>query len=124
MVKFRKLVASLLVVCIGGLGLPLPAQAGMVGTDSAVASGHRDTIRSMLDRADVRAALEARGVDAAVVKERVAALTDEEAADIAARIDEMPAGGILGLILVVFLVLLLTDILGLTRIFSFTRPVR
>ena len=124
MVKFRKLVASLLVVCIGGLGLPLPAQAGMVGTDTAVASGHRDTIRSMLDRADVRAALEARGVDAAVVKERVAALTDEEAADIAARIDEMPAGGILGLILVVFLVLLLTDILGLTRIFSFTRPVR
>ena len=121
---FRKLVASLLVVCIGGLGLPLPAQAGMVGTDVAVASGDRDTIRSMLDRADVRAALEARGVDAAAVKERVAALTDDEAADIAARIDEMPAGGILGLILVVFLVLLLTDILGFTKVFPFTRPVR
>lgn len=124
MLNFRKLVASLLIVCIGGLGMPLPAYAGMVGTDTALGSSDRDTIRNMLDRADVRAQLEARGVNPADVKARVAALTDEEAADIAARIDQMPAGGVLGLILVVFLVLLLTDILGLTKVFPFTRSVR
>ena len=51
---------------------------------------------------------------AAEVKARVAALTDEEAAELAARIGELPAGGvdILGAVLIVFLVLLLTDILG------------
>ena len=124
MVKFRKLLASLLIVSITGLGLPLPAHAGMLGTEAAVASGHRDTIHGMLERADVRAQLEARGVNPADVKARVAALTDEEAADIAARIDEMPAGGILGLILLVFVILLITDILGLTKVFPFTRPVR
>jgi hypothetical protein len=95
----------------------------MVATEAAVAAD-RGTIYRMLDRADVRAQLEARGVNPAQVKARVAALTDEEAADIAARIDEMPAGGILGLILLVFVILLITDILGLTKIFPFTRPVR
>jgi len=131
MVKFRKLLASLLIVSITGLGLPLPAHAGMLGTEAAVVSArsdatyrHRDAIHSMLDRADVRAQLEARGVNPADVKARVAALSDEEAADIAARIDQMPAGGILGLILLVFVILLLTDILGLTKVFPFTRPVR
>jgi len=58
------------------------------------------------------------------VKSRVGALTDREAAEIAARIDEMPAGGILELILLVFVILLITDILGFTKIFPFTRPVR
>jgi hypothetical protein len=57
---------------------------------------------------------------------RVAALSDAEAAELAARIDELPAGGIdvLGVALIVFLVLLLTDILGYTKIFPFTRPAR
>ncbi|HVJ23762.1 MAG TPA: PA2779 family protein, partial [Burkholderiales bacterium] len=52
--------------------------------------------------------------------------TDAEAAELAARIDDLPAGGIgiVGAILVVFLVLLLTDILGYTKIFPFTRSAR
>ena len=124
MVKFRKLLASLLILSLTGLSVPLPAQAAMLGTEVALTSSHRDAIHGMLDRADVRAQLEARGVSPAEVKARVAALTDEEAAQIAQRIDEMPAGGILGLILLVFVILLLTDILGLTKVFPFTRPVR
>ena len=58
------------------------------------------------------------------MKARVAALTDEEAAKLAAEMDSLPSGGIIGAILFVFLVLLITDILGLTKIFPFTRPVR
>lgn len=72
----------------------------------------------------MRSQLEAYGVNPADVKARVAALTDAEAADLARNIDTAPAGGILGLILLVFLVLLITDILGLTKIFPFTRSVR
>jgi hypothetical protein len=125
--KLRRLVASLLVVSIAGLGLPLPAQAGMVGTDAVVASsssGERERIATFLDREDVRAQLQAQGVSPVDVKARVAALTDEEAAQLAGRIDSLPAGGILGLILLVFIILLITDILGLTKVFPFTRPVR
>jgi hypothetical protein len=56
----------------------------------------------------------------------VAALTDEEAAQLAGKLDRLPAGGdgIVGVLLIVFLVLLITDILGLTKIFPFTKPVR
>ena len=124
--RFYRLVASLLIVSLAGLGTPLPAQAGVISTESAVAGAERDRVASFLERADVRAQLQARGVDAAQVKARVAALTDQEAAGLAAQIDALPAGGadVLGVILVVFLVLLLTDILGFTKIFPFTRSVR
>ena len=63
------------------------------------------------------------------VKARVAALSDAEAAQLAGKIDSLPAGGdgvggVLWLIVVVFLVLLITDILGFTKVFPFTRSVR
>jgi len=117
---FRRLVASLLII---SLALPVPAHAGMVSTGDAI---NHERILQLLDRAEVQAQLQAYGVSVGEVKARVAALTDEEAAELAARIDTLPAGGvgILGLILVVFLVLLLTDILGFTKVFPFTRPVR
>jgi hypothetical protein len=124
--RFRRVIASLLIVSLTGIGLPLPAHAGMVATDSVVAPADRDRIASFLDREDVRFQLQAQGVNPADVKARVAALTDEEVAQLAQRIDALPAGGadVLGVILIVFLVLLLTDILGFTKIFPFTRTVR
>ena|SRR5688500_9890019 len=124
--SFYRAIASLLVVSLTGMGLPLPVQAGMVPTEAVVASAQRDSVSSFLERADVRAQLEAQGVNPADVKARVAALTDQEAAQLAGQIEALPAGGadVLGVILVVFLVLLLTDILGFTKIFPFTRSVR
>ena len=122
--KFRALVSSLLVVCITGLGLPLPAHAGMLPTDAVAANSDRERVASFLDREDVRLQLQAQGVNPGDVKARVAAMTDEEAAQLAAHMDSLPAGGILGLILLVFVILLITDILGFTKIFPFTRPMR
>jgi hypothetical protein len=121
---FRRLIASFLILSMSGIAIPLPAQAGMVGTDVAVAAANRDRISTMLDREDVRQQLQAYGVSFADVKDRVAALTDDEAAQLARQMDTAPAGGIIGAIIFVFLVLLITDILGLTKIFPFTRPVR
>lgn len=120
MIQFRRFVAMLLILA---LTLPLPVQAGMIGTGDLV---QRERIHEFLERADVQAQLRARGVDAEAAKARVAALTDAEVAQLAARIDELPAGGIgvIGAILVVFLVLLITDLLGLTKVFPFTRSAR
>ncbi len=125
-IRFYRIVSSLLIVSLTGLGLPLPVHAGMVSTDAVVAGAQRDSVASFLERADVRAQLEAQGVSLADVKARVAALTDQEAAQLAGRIEALPAGSadVLGVILVVFLVLMLTDILGFTKIFPFTRSVR
>jgi hypothetical protein len=55
----------------------------------------------------------------------VAALTDAESAQVAAQIDQAPAGGdVLGVIVTIFVVLLITDILGFTKVFPFTRAIR
>lgn len=129
MIHVRKLIASLLIVSLAGLGLPLPAHAGMIGNDSLAASGDRERITGLLDRAEVRAGLEAYGVSPADVKARVAAMTDQEIGQLAGQLDRLPSGGstggdILFVALVVFLVLLLTDILGLTKVFPFTRTAK
>jgi uncharacterized protein DUF6627 len=120
---FKRVLSSLLIVCLAGLGLPV--HAGMLSTEAAVANADRAHVFSVLDRQEVRAGLEARGVGSADVKARVAAMTDDEVAQLADRIDHLPAGGdVLGILLTIFIVLLITDILGFTKIFPFTRSIR
>ena len=119
---FKRLLSSLLIVCLAGLGLPV--QAGMLPTD-AVNPG-RVRVLNVLERSDVQAQLQANGVSPADVKARVAAMSDDEVAQLAGQIDSLPAGGtdVLGFILVVFIILLITDILGFTKIFPFTKSVK
>lgn len=122
MTQFRRLVAAVL---IASFAVPVPGYAGLVPTDAALSSAHAQ-VTQWLGRADVQAQLQAYGVNVSELEGRVSALSDAEAAELAARIDELPAGGvsILGAVLIVFLVLLLTDILGYTKVFPFTRPMR
>ena len=118
----RRLIASLLVICIT---LPLPAQAAMVATDKALGTPEREHVSQFLARADVQARLGQYGVKATDVQARLAAMSDDEVAQLAGKIDALPAGGdIIGAIVLVFLVLLLTDILGFTKIFPFTKPIK
>ena len=115
----RRFIAGVLVIC---LALPFPAQAVMLSFDSS----QRGEINRLLDRADVQSRLEGYGVKAADVKARVAAMTDDEVAQLAAKIDGLPAGGegIIGALLIIFIVLLITDILGVTKVFPFTKPIK
>ncbi len=124
-IRFRRVMAGLLIVCMGGLTAPLPALAGIVGTDTVVAGAERERLANMLDRSEVRARLQTLGVDPVNAKARVAALSDAEAAKLAAQLDELPAGGdLVGAAVLIFLVLLFTDIMGYTKIFPFTRSMR
>jgi hypothetical protein len=133
MTRIDRTVARVLVACLCVAGTPIPAaHAELITTDRIEAPGQaqpRAFLGSLLDRADVRAALESRGVSAADAKARVAALSDDEVGHLAAKFDSLPAGGsgvesVLVLAVVVFLILLLTDILGFTKIFPFTRPAK
>jgi hypothetical protein len=125
----RRFLSIVLIVSVAGMGLPLPAQAGMLPTETVVASDVKEQIVGFLERTDVRAQLESLGVNPADAKARVAALTDAEAAQLAAKIDNLPAGAdaagsLIGALLLIFIVLLITDILGLTKIFPFTRSIK
>ncbi|MBZ0096637.1 MAG: PA2779 family protein [Sulfuricella sp.] len=128
--RFMRMTSRLLIASVLGLGLPLQsAYAGLVGTDkvavSAQSQSERERIRSFLDREDVRNELQAQGIDVNTAKARVDALTDEEVQKVAGKLDKMPAGGeIIGILFTIFIVLLVTDILGFTKVFPFTRSVK
>jgi len=135
MPSLNRTVANILVVSLCALGLPIPAvQAELVATDRVETtrqdgSSGRELLGSLLDRADVRAALERQGVSAVDAKARVNALSDDEVERLAARFDSLPAAGngfesALWLGFLVFVILLVTDILGFTKVFSFTRPAK
>lgn len=133
---FKRLTASMLVVCVTGLSLPLQAGAAIVSTQEAAAAPaaatanantntERDRVIGFLSREEVRKSIEAQGVNSQDAIERVQAMSDEEVQQLAGRIDQLPAGGsIIGVLFTVFIVLLVTDILGLTKVFPFTRSVR
>lgn len=89
----------------------------------------RTQLSDFLARQDVADALKNYGVDPLEARLRVAHLTDLEVEQVTGMLDELPAGGgavgaVVGGILIVFLVLLFTDILGVTKVFPFTRSVR
>lgn len=111
-----------------------PVSAALIPTGEILpqegpAEAAREKIRSLLAREEVQASLRAQGIDPGEAQARVAALSDAEVREIARRIDALPAGsGAVGVlvtaILIVFLVLLLTDLLGLTDVFPFVRKHR
>jgi hypothetical protein len=127
---FVRMTSRVLIVSVLSLVVPLQsAYAGMVSTDrvdsSTQSQPERERIRTFLDREDVRKELHAQGIDANAAKMRVAALTDEEVHKVVGKLDKMPAGGeILGILFTIFIVLLITDILGFTKVFSFTRSAK
>lgn len=126
--RILKPVAAVLLVSMGLTSLPV--QAVTISTEEAVqmsapASTGREALTDLLARADVQAELARLGVDPALAAERVAALSDAEVASLHQRMDDVAAGGsVVGAIVFIFVLLLVTDILGLTKVFPFTRSVR
>jgi hypothetical protein len=124
---------SLVAACISFAGFMQTAQATLVTTEQVAATegvrsatAQRALVDATLARADVMAGLAERGVSVEQARARVAALTDDEVAAVAHAIDTAPAGAadVLGVLLTVFVVLLITDILGFTKVFPFTRAIR
>jgi len=128
--SMRKPIAGLVIVAISAFSISwAPAHAALVSTDEVLKQNKqnldRERLTILLDRSDVRKQLEAWGVKSEEAKAWIDSLTDREIAEIAARIDQMPAGSGLGTLVgaavLVFLVLLITDILGYTDIFPFVK---
>ncbi|MEX0732708.1 MAG: PA2779 family protein [Aquisalimonadaceae bacterium] len=127
----RRFIAMLIasVFLLTSVGIPA-AQAGMIGTQTFASSeqveSQRQAIMDMLKSDDVRTQLVSWGVEPADAEQRVNSLTAEEVQALHERMDEMPAGAdsLVGAVVFVFLVLLITDILGYTNIFPFTKSAR
>jgi hypothetical protein len=122
--RLRKTFACLLALHMGAFGLAVSeAQAATVTTQMQLSAardqGLRDQVLQALARDDVQQQLIARGVNPADARQRVAALSDSELADLQQHMDEMPAGsGALAVVGVVAIVLLVLDLAGVLNIFN------
>jgi len=125
--RFAKPVSFAVAAGMLALSLHVPAaRAALVGTEAVVqasqALAERDRLRDTLNRVDVKERLVSLGVDPAQVQARVDALTDDEAMRLSKQMDEMPAGGdAIGWLVFIFVLLIITDVLGLTDVFPFTK---
>ena len=137
MKKVRAYLSSLLIAALVITSLPVAAAptapqsmdaaaTELVSTQSVLAGDRagadRERINEILARADVQEELLEQGVDVDDVEARVAALSDAEAQQMAEQLEQLPAGaGVIGALFAVFVILLVTDILGLTDVYPFTR---
>jgi len=102
--------------------------AKMVTTETVIDAGRaheaRVYVNSVLAREDVMTSLISQGIDMTEAKARLDNLTDAEIVSLADQIEKAPAGGgaigiIVGAAVVIIIVLVITDILGFTDVFSF-----
>jgi len=108
----------------------MSAQAGMLDTDTLITTGQSQQsiagLQQLLEHEDAQRQLLALGVSPDQVRERVASLSDSELARINQGIDTLNAGGdsVLGVLLIIFIVFVITDVIGATNIFPFIHPVK
>ena len=121
--KARELMLRVISVSIVCMGFAQVAPAGMIGTaylaDNEVRAGSLTRMEILLAREDVAAQLEAYGVDKEQVVERLKALSTAELMELEGKIHEQIAGGdVLAVIGIVFVVLLILDLTGVTDVFK------
>jgi hypothetical protein len=105
------------------------AKAQMIGTNTVITAqkqdANRERVTAFLNRDDVQQVMAKHGVDAAEAQKRVASLSDSELTKVSQAMEQLPAGGdsaigiIVGAAIFIFVVLLITDLLGLTHVFPF-----
>ena len=122
----KQFVIKLLLICFICVTFQQAALAGIVSTtdivndETVIAEKHR--LVQLLSSENVRSQLVSMGVDPEDAKIRLDNMTDEEILAFSSGMNEMEAGsGVLELAVFVFLVLLVTDLLGYTDIFPFVK---
>ena len=112
----RTMIARLLAVVMLATSVIAPAQAAMLATDSMATTAPADTSA----RAALADKLVSLGVDRAAADARVAPLSDVQASQVLAKADELPAGGdALAVVGLIVIILIITDLIGVTDIFPF-----
>ncbi|MHB9797361.1 PA2779 family protein [Pseudomonas sp. MT3] len=124
--KRVKSLAAVLVLAQLGVVAEIPlAQASMVGTGEVLQAQQqqvdREQLLKMLDDQGVQQKLQSMGVERSKVEQRIKSLSNEELAQFNQQLDQAPAGGIIGIILLFLLIFVITDMLCITHIFTFVR---
>jgi hypothetical protein len=126
-----KLVSVFMTISILLLAVPYqPVFAAMIGTETVIemarAQKARDCLNRMMTREDVQTVFASYGINPIEAKARLDTLSNAEIMRLFDQIEQLPAGGSdLGVAFiavgVIFIILFITDLLGYTDVFSFTR---
>ena len=127
MKSIQKYISVLLSVALMSMSFS-SAQAAMVTNELVINRVQQNTAQAELlqtiNRSDVKQQLLEMGVNSESIESRISLMTHEEIAQLNQQIDELPAGGdVLGVLLVIFIVFVITDVIGATDIFPFIKPV-
>lgn len=127
MKSVQKYISVLLFVTLMSMSFT-SAQAAMISNDVVINhvqhSNAKAELIQTIKRSDVKQQLLNMGVKLENIESRINLMTHEEIAQLNQQIGELPAGGdVLGVILIIFIVFVITDIIGATDIFPFIKPV-
>ncbi len=123
----KRLTHALLALFLATALVPLSsfeARADLIGTQEAlrIDAGPAHAVDTWLLRDDVATELAALGVSPEMARLRAAAMSPAELAELAERIDELPAGaGVIEVLGITFLVLIVLDLIGVINLFGIGR---
>lgn len=120
--RIRHWTVTACLVCFLAASLQPAAQANLISTQEYLNGADRAAslarVDAVLAREEVTRRLSALGVAPEQARLRAAALNDVELAALAENLEQLPAGGVLEVVGVVFVVLLILELVGVTNIFS------
>jgi len=124
--RLLRFVSQFMLVCFMFVSIQQAVFASIVSTTELVnkqtVQAEKLRLANLLSQDQVRSQLVSMGVDPQDAIKRLDNMTDEEVQSFAAQMDQLPTGsGILELAVIVFLVLLVTDLMGYTNIFPFVK---
>ena len=129
--KKAKPVSVLMMVLMLLLTVPFQSVfAAMVGTETVIdmtrGQEARAHLNQILAREDVKAVFIAQGIDPLEAKARIDSLSDAEVVRLYDQIEQLPAGGgdlglVIAVIGIIFIILVITDALGYTDVFTFVK---
>ncbi len=103
------------------------ASAAVFSSEQVIANQqfnfNKQQVLSYVDSAEVQNKLIELGVSPADAKQRIANMTAEELSALNSQMNEMPAGGIVGVVVTVLVVVVVTDLMGLTDVYPFINPI-
>ena len=118
----KRLMVLIMSFSLLGISLPSVSYAGIIGTQTLIenqqSNDSQARVEEFIARDNVREQILALGVDPAEVQDRLSALTADELRLLEQEIDNLPAGGILVIIGIVFVVLIILDLTGVVDIFK------
>ena len=120
----KKTIIAWVSICLMFFTQIAPLQAAMIGNETLINEITRADLIKVLDKAEVQNLLISKGVDPQAAKIRIQQMNDDELASLKQDFQQLPAGaGGLGTVAFIFVVLLITDMIGATDIFPFVKKV-